>query len=75
MKFGQRLKEVRQQNGLSQVELAEILNVHNITVSRWETSVYYPDARIVADIATLFNVTSDYLLGLNQSTSAEKITV
>lgn len=59
-----RLKEVRKQNGLSQVESAEVLGVHSMTVSRWETSFNYPDIRILAAIATLFDVSSDYLLGI-----------
>jgi DNA-binding XRE family transcriptional regulator len=39
MEFGQRLKEVRKHNSLSQVELAKMLGFHSITVSRWERSV------------------------------------
>lgn len=65
MDFGQKLKNIRKQSGLSQVELAELLDVHWMTISRWETSVFYPDIRILAEIANLFHVTSDFLIGLS----------
>jgi len=68
MDFGQRLKEVRKQHGLSQVELAEILGSHSVTLSRWERSVDYPTILVLARIASLFHVSADYLLGLSATT-------
>ena len=65
MKFGERLKEVRKQNGLTQVELAEVLGIHSITVSRWEISANQPPIKTLVDIAILFSVSADYLLGLD----------
>ena len=73
MNFGKRLKEIRKQNGLSQVELAEILGVHNITVSRWESSMSFPSVRILLELISLFNVSSDDLLGLNYCADLEEI--
>jgi transcriptional regulator with XRE-family HTH domain len=65
MEFGQRLKEVRKQNSLSQVELAKMLGFHSITVSRWERSVDYPGIIVLVQLARLFGVSTDYLLGLS----------
>ena len=63
--FGQNLKTLRKLNGVSQTELAELLGVHFLTVSRWETSVNFPDIRIIALLTDLFNVSCDYLIGLH----------
>ena len=38
-KTGNLLKKLRSEKGLTQEQLAEILNVSNRTVSRWETGV------------------------------------
>ena len=65
MSFGQRLKEIRRESGLSQTDLATLLGVHLMTVSRWETSANIPNIQYFLDIKNLFNVSSDYLLGLS----------
>lgn len=64
MNFGQKLKELRRKQGMSQTDLGKIMDVHIMTISRWETSVYCPNINQVAEISSLFRVTSDYLLGL-----------
>ena len=66
MEFGKRLRDVRVQNGLSQVELARMLGCHSVTLSRWERSVDYPTILVLMRIANLFSVSTDYLLGLSE---------
>lgn len=62
--FGERLKELRKENNMLQKDLAKLLNVHNTTVSAWETGDNEPDLKTLAQIAKIFAVTTDYLLGL-----------
>ena len=68
--FGSRLKALRQSKGLTGVELGEILNVSNKTISTWENNTREPNQEMTATIAEYFNVSTDYLLGRN-STSNE----
>lgn len=61
--FGEKLKELRIEKGLSQRKLGEILGVCNQTVSFWETGSREPDLDALKEIADYFNVSADYLLG------------
>ncbi len=60
--FGKRLAILRKTKGLTQQELAEILNVSNKTVSRWERDECSPDILLLPEIADIFGVTCDELL-------------
>ena len=62
MNIGQKIKELRQENNLTQEELAEELGVSPQAISRWENSTTYPDITILPIIANMFDVTIDYLL-------------
>jgi RimJ/RimL family protein N-acetyltransferase len=62
MDIGATIKKLRIQNGLTQYQLAEYLNVSMQTVSRWETSSTYPDIVMLPILSKRFNVTIDYLL-------------
>lgn len=66
MNIGSIIKELRQKKKMSQEELAEYLSVSTQAVSRWETSVSYPDITLLPLIANVFNVTVDYLLGTDK---------
>lgn len=62
--FKERLKELRTEKKLSQLELAKALKVSQRSISSWETGFRQPDFETLELIAKFFNVTSDYLLGL-----------
>jgi len=68
MDIGTTIKKLRQKSGITQQHLAEYLNVSMQTVSRWETSVTYPDVVMLPVLAKHFHVTVDYLLGIGRST-------
>lgn len=57
-----RLKELRKGKKVSQNEFAELFNVTQATVSRWETNEILPDADTLIKIANYFDITVDYLL-------------
>lgn len=64
MSFGERLKELRIENGLTQLQLAEILDVSKSNVSKYEAGNVEPNLEIITKIAIHFGVDADYLLGL-----------
>lgn len=65
MTFGANIKELRLKNNMTQEKLAELLNISPQAVSRWETGAAMPDISLLPPLANLFNVTTDYLLGMD----------
>lgn len=55
-KTGNLLKKLRSEKGLTQEQLAEILNVSNRTVSRWETGSNMPDISLLVEIADFYDI-------------------
>ena len=62
--LGKRLKELREEKGLTQKQLAEQLNLHAVTYLHYEKAQREPPLAILVQMATFFEVTTDYLLGL-----------
>lgn len=60
--IGDRIKSKRKEAGMTQLELANKLNVTDRAVSKWEQNEGNPDISILPRIADLFNVTLDYLM-------------
>ena len=60
--FGERLAALRKEKGMTQAQLAEILNVSNKTISRWETAEGYPEITLLVPLAKALGVTVDDLL-------------
>ena len=60
--FGQNLKELRLEKGLSQSKLGEVFNVCNQTISFWENGSREPDLDTLLKISNYFNVSVDFLL-------------
>ena len=58
-------KQLRTKTGLTQSEVANTLNIVTSTVSKWETSVTIPDQSILPKLASLYNCSTDYLLGVD----------
>ncbi len=61
--IGQRIKELRLGHNMTGSELGLKLNITRNAVSQWETDKRVPTSSMLAQIAKLFNVTTDYLLG------------
>ena len=59
-----RLKELREEKELSQMELAKKINIPQATIARYELGKTQPRAEEIIKICNFFNVTSDYFLGL-----------
>lgn len=65
--FGQRINELRIAFGWSQVHLAEKLNITKQTVSNWENENIQPSIEMLIRLSKLFHVSTDYLLGLDNT--------
>ena len=63
-KLGETIKELRVERGLTQPQLAKLVGVSNGMISVWENNVNEPKASYVKKLATVFGVTSDYLLNM-----------
>jgi transcriptional regulator with XRE-family HTH domain len=62
MEFGARLKKTRQEKGLSQSDLATIVGIHYTQIGRYENKGAKPAADVLARIANVLEVSSDYLM-------------
>lgn len=59
------IKILRQEKGLTQVQLAEMLNIDQTTVSKWELGKALPDSQMLIRLSQYFDVSTDYLLGIS----------
>lgn len=59
--------QLRKERNLSQANLAERLGVSQTAVSQWETDKNYPDINTIKQLADIYSVTTDYLLGVDSS--------
>lgn len=61
----ERIKVLREGHGLTQAELARRLGVTRSGVNAWEMGVSVPSTQYIVELALLFEVSTDYLLGIN----------
>lgn len=59
---GKRIAEKRKEKGLNQIQLAQLLNVSNRTVSKWENGDGFPDISMLPQISDVLDITIDELL-------------
>ncbi len=60
--FGKFLSELRKEKGLTQIQLAEQLNVTDKAISRWETGKNYPDIELFENISKVLDISVSELL-------------
>ena len=65
MTLGQKLKEIRKRFGLSQEQLAEIINVSRQAITKWENDNGMPDISNLKELSKIFGIPVDYLLNEN----------
>ena len=63
MTLGERIKELRKKNDLTQEKLADFLCVSYQAVSKWECGLSSPDLSLIVPLSKLLHVTTDELLG------------
>ena len=64
MTFGERLKELRKEKGLNQIELAKNVSVGKSVISLWELNECEPTLSKLISLSKFFGVSIDYLAGL-----------
>lgn len=62
--FAEKLKELRIEKGVGQVELAKAINVSKGIISLWENGLREPKLSNLIELANFFEVSLDYLVGL-----------
>lgn len=67
LQTGQLIAELRKKKGINQTELAQLLNISNRTVSKWENGDGFPDISLLPDIASVLGTTTDELLAGKQN--------
>ena len=75
MKFAEMLKTARKRKGITQVELAKLCHVSQGTIANWEAGTRTPDMETISMIATILNVTTDYLAGREKEKSNISMTI
>lgn len=73
-KFGNKIYELRKKTGLSQTELASMLEVTNKAVSKWENGKSKPTTDILKKLSTIFNISIEELLCLKTKSRDKTIT-
>lgn len=63
MNMGGKIRDLRKQKKLSQTELGKLVHVSQQTVTAWENNKAEPTSSAVVQLAEVFNVSTDYLLG------------
>lgn len=70
--IGEKIKELRRKNDMTQEKLADFLGVTYQTVSKWETGVTNPDLSLIVPLARLFKVTTDEIFNFKESVEDAK---
>lgn len=70
-----RIKQLREEKGISQLEFAKKINLTQQSVSAYEKGIREPSLDILKTIADFFGVSTDYLLGKSDLRNPEKVEV
>ena len=69
--IAERIKQLREKNNLTQASLAKKLNVTRSSVNAWEMGISVPSTVLIVELAKLFQVSTDFLLGLNETATID----
>lgn len=63
MTIGERIVFLREERGISQKELAQLLHITAATLSRYENDIYQPKLEFLCEMCRVLDTSSDFLLG------------
>lgn len=63
--FAERLKDLRQEKGLTQTQLAELLSTTQSTIGKYEREELQPNFEVLKKLCKVLEVSADYLIGLS----------
>lgn len=72
--FAERLKELRKDKNMTQVQLAEELGVSKGTIAMWEIGKREPNFETLNRLSDIFDKRIDYILGYSNDTSSPRLT-
>lgn len=67
----EKIKYLREKNNLTQSSLAKKLSVTRSSVNAWEMGISVPSTALIVELAKLFHVSTDYLLGLDANATLD----
>lgn len=67
----ERLKKLREQNGMTQADLAKKLGITRSSVNAWEMGISVPSTQYIVELALLYKVSTDYLLGQDKKATID----
>ncbi len=73
MDIGTRIRELRIEQKITQDRLSEYMGISPQAISKWENGTTMPDIRALPMLAEIFNVTTDYLLGIEYDVCDSRI--
>lgn len=62
-----RIKALREQKGLTQTDLSKLLGITRSSVNAWEMGISVPSTQYIVELASIFKVSTDYLLCVDTS--------
>lgn len=65
----ERIKALREEKRMTQSELARQLGITRASVNAWEMGISVPSTQYIVELAGIFNVSTDHLLGVNNTAS------
>lgn len=63
--IAEKIKFLREEKNMTQSDLAKKLGITRSSVNAWEMGISIPSTQYIVELAYLFKVSTDYLLGLN----------
>ena len=72
MTLGNKLKNLREDSDLRQIDVAQKVNLGQVSISKYELDMSEPDLATLVKLADLFNVNIDYLLGHTETKTSWK---
>jgi transcriptional regulator with XRE-family HTH domain len=67
VEFGEILKSTRTEKGLSQTKLGELVGLSKAVISKYENAISYPPYNVLIRFASVFKVSTDYMLGVEKT--------
>ncbi|MBQ7766598.1 MAG: helix-turn-helix transcriptional regulator [Lachnospiraceae bacterium] len=64
-----RIKALREQQNITQSALAKQLGITRSSVNAWELGISVPSTQYIVELAHIFNISTDYLLGVDSTSS------
>lgn len=69
--IAERIKVLREQQEMTQSQLAKELGITRSSVNAWEQGISVPSTQYIVELASIFKVSTDFLLGVERTSSVD----